>query len=38
MNQDLHEKIKNLSSQGINKMQIANTLDCSRTTVYNALA
>jgi len=38
VNQDLHVKIKDLSSQGINKMQIANTLGCSRTTVYNALS
>jgi DNA invertase Pin-like site-specific DNA recombinase len=37
VNEVLRDKIKELSSQGINKMQIANTLGCSRTTVYKAL-
>jgi DNA invertase Pin-like site-specific DNA recombinase len=37
VNEGLRDKIKELSSQGINKMQIANTLGCSRTTVYKAL-
>jgi DNA invertase Pin-like site-specific DNA recombinase len=38
VNEELRDKIKDLSSQGINKMQIAKTLRCSRTTVYKALS
>tara|TARA_R110000744_G_C19146355_1_gene538895 strand:- start:51 stop:599 length:549 start_codon:yes stop_codon:yes gene_type:complete len=38
VNEEVRDKIKELSSQGVNKMQIAETLGCSRTTVYKALS
>ncbi|MGR5149506.1 recombinase family protein [Photobacterium alginatilyticum] len=35
---ELHEKIKTLSSQGMNKHAISKKLGCSRTTVYSVLS
>ncbi|TWX65519.1 recombinase family protein [Colwellia demingiae] len=37
VNQVLHEKIRELFSQGVNKSQIAKQLGCTRPTVYKAL-
>jgi DNA invertase Pin-like site-specific DNA recombinase len=36
-NQELHAQIRRLFEQGINKMQIAKQLGCSRPTVYKVL-
>ncbi|GLX79035.1 hypothetical protein tinsulaeT_23750 [Thalassotalea insulae] len=36
-NIDLHNKIRELFAQGVNKTQIAKTLSCSRQTVYKVL-
>ena len=38
VNIELNENIRALGNMGINKSQIAKQLDCSRTTVYKALA
>jgi DNA invertase Pin-like site-specific DNA recombinase len=38
INQALHDKIRELFSQGINKTQIAKQLGCTRPTIYNALS
>ena len=38
INEVLHEKIRELFNQGINKTQIAKQLGCTRPTVYKALA
>jgi len=38
VNEALHEKIRELFSQGVNKSQIAKQLGCTRPTVYKALA
>ncbi|MFT5852576.1 MAG: DNA invertase Pin-like site-specific DNA recombinase, partial [Colwellia sp.] len=37
VNQVIHEKIRELFSQGVNKSQIAKQLGCTRPTVYKAL-
>lgn len=38
INLELHQQIKELIEQGINKTQVAKKLGCTRKTVYNALA
>jgi DNA invertase Pin-like site-specific DNA recombinase len=38
VNETLHDKIRQKYSEGVNKMQIAKTLNCARATVYKALA
>ncbi|MEI5639713.1 MULTISPECIES: recombinase family protein [unclassified Pseudoalteromonas] len=38
INMELHERIRQMHSEGMNKMQIAKTLGCARATVYKALA
>jgi DNA invertase Pin-like site-specific DNA recombinase len=38
VNIELNEKIRFLAEEGVNKMQIAKQLNCSRTTVYKALS
>lgn len=38
VNEALHDKIRQKYSEGVNKMQIAKTLNCARATVYKALA
>jgi DNA invertase Pin-like site-specific DNA recombinase len=38
INEALHDKIRELFSQGINKTQIAKQLGCTRPTVYKALS
>ncbi len=37
-NLELHQQIKELIEQGVNKTQVAKQLGCTRKTVYNALA
>jgi len=37
VNEALHDKIRQKYSEGVNKMQIAKTLNCARATVYKAL-
>lgn len=37
INKELHERIRLMYSEGMNKMQIAKTLGCARATVYKAL-
>jgi DNA invertase Pin-like site-specific DNA recombinase len=37
VNEALHNQIRDLFSQGINKTQIAKQLNCTRPTVYKAL-
>ena len=38
VNVELNENIRELADKGINKMQIAKQLNCSRTTVYKTLS
>jgi DNA invertase Pin-like site-specific DNA recombinase len=38
VNIELTKNILGLAEKGINKMQIAKQLDCSRTTVYKVLS
>lgn len=38
INKALHDRIKELFSQGVNKTQIAKQLGCTRPTVYKALS
>jgi len=38
INKELHENIKQLYAEGMNKTQIAKTLGCVRKTVYKALS
>lgn len=38
VNTELHERIKLLHTDGVNKLQISKTLGCARATVYKALS